>query len=247
MNARDQAVFAQALGRPEDAIPWQLGNLTEQRFVQRFNIARNTVHAGRIEALRQVYPAVERLLGADYFTALAALFSSQHPPCSAVLHEYGENLAAFIEQFPPLVAWPFLADVARLEWARLQAFHAADALPLQLDGLGEEALHRLLDVRLQWHPSVTLLRSAYPLRALWSGVKMPRAKGAGENALVWRQGLQLMTRTMDNGSADLLEQLQCLGSFSEAALVLQQQTDIAQLCSRFSMFLGWQVLSAPER
>lgn len=243
MNAKDQAIFAQALDRPEATIPWQLGNLPEQRFAQRFNILRNTVHAGRIEALRQVYPAVARFLGADYFTALAALFSSQHPPSSAVLHEYGANLAVFIEQFPPLADWPFLADVARLEWARLQAFHAADAQPLQLDGLGEEALHRLLDLRLQWHPSVTLLRSTYPLWVLWSGAELPHADWAGENVLVWRQGLHLMTRKVDDSSADLLEQLQHRRSFSEATLVLQSQMDIEQLCTRFSMLVYWQVFS----
>lgn len=246
MNAADQVVFAQALAMPEVAIPWQLGNLPEERFVQRFNIMRNTLQTGRVEALRQVYPAVERLVGADYFTALAALFSSQHPPSSAVLHEHGGHLADFIEQFPPLADWPYLADVARLEWARLRAFHAADALPVQLGGMSEEELSRLLDVRLRWHPSVTLLRSAYPLWALWSGAELPHDSWPSENVLVWRQGLQLMTRTVDDRSVDLLEQLQHQGAFSEVTLVLQEQMDITHLCTRFSMFLGWQVFSAPE-
>lgn len=243
MRAQGYDAFARALADLEVAAPWQLASLSEAQFTERFTIVRNSVQAGRIDALRQVFPAIERLVGADYFTALAALFSREHPPRSAVLHEYGEGLAEFIEHFPPLADWPFLGDVARLEWARLRAFHAADMPPLQLAGLTEEELLHLLDISLQLHPSVTLLRSVYPLFTLWRGGEPPYSNWKGENVLVWRQGLQLMTRSVSDESADLLEQLQRQVRFSEAARVLQPRLELAPLCTQFSLFLHWQVLS----
>lgn len=242
MRAQDQQAFAEALSGSQVAAPWQLAGLSASRFAERFNLARNSVHATRIDALRQTYPAIERLLGADYFTALVALFSREHPPRSPVLHEYGKHLADFIEQFPPLADWPYLADVARLEWARLCAFHAADVAPVQPAGLGEEALLCLVDMSLRLHPSVTLLRSVYPLCLLWSGAELADARWGAECVLVWRQGLQLMTRCVDQGSADLIEQLQRQGCFSAAARHLQPQMTMEQLCTYFSQLLRWQVL-----
>lgn len=96
------AAFAQGLLLPE-TVPLHLGEATDAGFAARFAIHRNNVRSARTEALRQGFPVLERLLGAEYFTALAGVFIQQHPPRSAVFHEYGAELADFIEAFPPLV------------------------------------------------------------------------------------------------------------------------------------------------
>lgn len=56
--------------------------------------------------------------------ALCRHFTARHPPRSAVLHEYDGDVADFIASFPCLAQMNYLADIARLEWARLCAFHA---------------------------------------------------------------------------------------------------------------------------
>ncbi len=200
--------FNQAL-HSADSVPLHLGESGEGAFAQRFAVYRNNVRASRTEALRQGFPVLARLLGADYFSALAAVFIQQHPPRSAALHEYGAELADYIAGFQPLSALGYLADIARLEWARLCAFHAADAPVLSLAEMGLATLSERLKQPLHWHPSVTLLCSAHPLYRLWASQQgtttAPTAQDwPAENVLVWRQGLQLRTEPIDAVSVQLL-------------------------------------------
>ena len=59
-----------------------------------------------------------------------ASFVRAEPPRSPVLLGYGDGLPAFVERFEPASCVPYLADVIRLEIATSQAYHAADAEPV---------------------------------------------------------------------------------------------------------------------
>ncbi|AMR67926.1 HvfC/BufC family peptide modification chaperone [Aquipseudomonas alcaligenes] len=201
--------FNQAL-HSADAVPLHLGEPGDLAFSRRFAVYRNNVRASRTEALRQGFPVLARLLGADYFTALAAVFIQQHPPRSAALHEYGAELADYIAGFQPLSALGYLADIARLERARLCAFHAADAPVLSLADMDLATLTERLAQPLRWHPSVTLLCSDHPLYRLWASQQGKAAAPSAqdwpaENVLVWRQGLQLRSEPLDAVSVQLLQ------------------------------------------
>lgn len=200
--------FNQAL-HSVDTIPLHLGESGEGDFAQRFSVYRNNVRASRTEALRQGFPVLAQLLGADYFSALAAVFIQQHPPRSAALHEYGAELANYIARFQPLSALGYLADIARLEWARLCAFHAPDSAALIIAEMDLATLTDRIGQPLRWHPSVTLLRSDHPLYLLWisqqGGTPAPTAQNwPEENVLVWRHGLLLRTEPLDAVSCELL-------------------------------------------
>lgn len=214
--------FNQALHSAE-AVPLHLDEPGDLAFSRRFAVYRNNVRASRTEALRQGFPVLAQLLGADYFTALAAVFIQQHPPRSAALHEYGSELADFIAHFQPLSALNYLADIARLEWARLCAFHAADTPVLQISEMDLATLTERLAQPLRWHPSVTLLCSNHPLYRLWASQHgaeaAPTANNwSAENVLVWRQGLLLRTEQLDTVSCELLRIATQLNSLP-AALV----------------------------
>jgi len=130
---------------------------------KRFNVYRNNVIVSLCEALGQSFPAVKTLLGEDYFNALARVFVSTHLPVSPVLIWYGRELADFIETFPPLEAYPYLADVARVEWAWLQAYHAADAAPLDPSVLGALAPEDVAEARFIKHPAAAVVGSKWPV------------------------------------------------------------------------------------
>lgn len=133
---------------------------------KRFNVYRNNVIVSLTEALAQTYPAIERLLGEDYFKALARSFVIDHPPSSPVLLWYGAKFPDFIEAFPPLSAYPYLADVARLEWAWLQAYHAEDAEPLDPQVLGSVAPENVGDIRFKLHPAANCISSPWPVLSI---------------------------------------------------------------------------------
>jgi hypothetical protein len=134
----------------------------------RFEIYRNTFLAGLINALRLSYPAVERLVGKDFFAQAAEIFIRDAPPKSAYLNDYGAGFPAFLAQFAPGASLPYLSDVARLEWAVNTALHAEEMEPLALERLANIAEPERL--RLKPHPALTFLRLELPGDAIWRAV-----------------------------------------------------------------------------
>jgi len=136
----------------------------------RLNIYRNTFVAGVTKALRLAYPAVHRLVGADFFDGAAGLFIAQCPPRVAWLDEYGAEFPNFLGGFAPAAALAYLADVACLEWAVSRALHAADVAPLDLTRLAALSPAEQAGVSFVAHPSVALLRTEHPADVIWRGV-----------------------------------------------------------------------------
>lgn len=187
---------------------------------------RNNVVFGLIVALRARFPAVECIVGAECFAAVARLFVSAHPPRSPLMILYGDAFPDFLAGFGPLRELAYLPDVARLESARVQAFHAADAEPIAPAILFDDGRDRLPDTRLRLHPSVHVLRSRFPVVSIWSmncGEAEPgsiEAFGA-EDALILRRGLMVLVRTLPPGGAAFLQALaagETLGDAARAAL-----------------------------
>jgi hypothetical protein len=80
-------------------------------------VHRGTVLSGLHNALALSFPTVRKLTGAAYFEKLVREFARQHPPRSAVLHDYGAELPAFLETFSGAEGYPYFRDVARFDWA----------------------------------------------------------------------------------------------------------------------------------
>ncbi len=93
-------------------------------FADNADIYRNNVRHAHVGALSAIYPAIRALVGDDYFDGLAARYANASPPVSAVLAGYGAGFADHLGSRPELSQVPFLPDVARLEWAMNEAFHA---------------------------------------------------------------------------------------------------------------------------
>ena len=97
---------------------------------KRFGVYRNNVIAGLVSSLAARFPVVGRLVGDEFFGAMARCYVIDQPPRSPVLLLYGDTFPEFIENFVPAGSIEYLADVARLEFAKGRAYHATDASPL---------------------------------------------------------------------------------------------------------------------
>src|SRR5437879_3127718 len=116
----------------------------------------------RSSALRLSYPAVYRLVGAEFFEGAARIFIEAHPPKRACLDDYGEKFAEFLSDFEPAASLAYLPEVARLEWAVNRALHASDVEPLDPRRLAALAEAERARVSFVPHPSVSLLRVHHP-------------------------------------------------------------------------------------
>ena len=137
---------------------------------ERLNIYRYTFFASLTSALRISFPAVHRLVGADFFDGAAQCFIEAEPPQSADLYLYGAGFADFLARFSPAASLAYLADVARLEWAVNCALHASDVAPLAPECFTAVAEADPGHLVLAPHPSLTLLRPEYPCDAIWRAV-----------------------------------------------------------------------------
>lgn len=156
-----QQAFGAAMLAEDDAVP---SEIVEDGFTaaERLRIYRNTYRSTLTEALRTTYPAVDRLVGRDFFDTAAAQFIAGNQPASADLNEYGESFAEFVADFAPASSHPYLADVARFEWALSVAANADDATVLNPHALGEIPSEHHDALRFEAHPSVRFLALTYP-------------------------------------------------------------------------------------
>jgi hypothetical protein len=137
---------------------------------QRLDIYRNTMLGTLANALRLTFPAVHRLVGADFFAAAAHVFAFEQPPRSADLNAYGAEFPDFLGRFEPAATLAYLGDVARLEWAVNRALRAAEAQSLDPSTLSSVAPSDHDRVCFEAHPSISMLHSSFPVDAIWRAV-----------------------------------------------------------------------------
>jgi Putative DNA-binding domain len=149
-------------------------------------------------ALGAAFPTVAQLVGAESFAGLARAFWRAEPPQRGDIAQWGAGLPAFIGAAAQLAEEPYLADVARLDWAVHVAEQSGDrgAAPAGVERLADTEPAQL---RLHLAPGTALVSSTHPVATIWHAhrsdapdrfgpVRAAFAKGHGEHALVWRDG-----------------------------------------------------------
>lgn len=241
--AERQGAFAAALLDPRWSMPPECIDPSGRPDMRRFAVYRNNVASSLIEALEAAYPAIRRLVGREYFRAVAGLYALQHPPRSPVMLEYGGGFADFLAHFKPLSEHPYLADVARIERAWLEAYHAADAGPLEPAALGGISAHRAADLRFTLHPSVRLVRSAFAALSIWRANLQDEnpspidPAAPAEDVLIARPDAEVEVRLMPAGGALFLHGLVLGESLAEAAAAATAACDSFDLTASLAALL----------
>jgi hypothetical protein len=229
------ALFSSALLDPERATPAIVAGPAGKGALRRYNVYRNNVTVSLIDALAAVYPAVRRITGADFFRAMARFHVRAMPPTSPLLFDYGHDFPAFIAAYEHAQGMPWLADVARIERAWLDAYHAADATPMSADALAAIAPERLADAVFTAHPAARVVRSPYAAVTIFAanrgeGAVDPIDVGTAADALITRPDAEVVVRHLPDGGAVFLVNLMAgrtLGEAAAAALGSSPSFDIA--------------------
>ncbi len=225
--------FATALLNPDLPPPTGLCAWNNSDPAVRFAVYRNNVIVSLIDALADSFPVTQMLVGEPFFRAMAREFAYRCPPRSPVLANYGADFPAFIGNFPPAESLPYLADVARLEYAYIQAYHAADAdvLPASEFTQALAQPENLPRLRLHLLPSASLLRSPYAMASLWVAHQAPEVTRLPdpyqpEAVLIIRPDLEVKVLLIDAGTHALTQALQNDAPLAEAtALAVESQAD----------------------
>ena len=217
-----QREFGAALLDPARPVPWGLVGPDGEPSLRRYSVYRNNVVVGLIDALKEAFPVVYRIVGDEFFQGLAHAYVVKEPPASPILLDYGAGFPSFIGEFGPAAVLPYLADVARIERAWTEAYHAGEAAPLDPGGLTSLAPDDFIDIGFSLHPSLRMVRSAFPALTIWrmnAGDGVPRpidlARG-GEDVLIVRPDAEVTARQLPKGGAAFIECLMAGGSVGDA-------------------------------
>jgi putative DNA-binding protein len=216
------AMFSSALLRPERETPSLIAGPKGKGVVKRYNVYRNNVTVSLIEALAATFPAVRRITGEEFFRAMARFHIRETPPNSALLFEYGRDFPAFIAAYEYAQDMPWLADVARIERAWLDAYHAADAEPLSRSALAAVPAERLADLVFTPHPAARIVRSRFAAVTIFAANRVPAPveeidASQAEDTLITRREFDVVVRRLAPGEAEFLSELMAGRPLGEAA------------------------------
>ena len=157
------------------------------------------------DALQRTFPVVCRLVDKGFFAYAAHEYLREHPPHSRCLVEYGADFADFLARFPPCEGLPYLADVARFEWAVNIAATVREATPVQAGTLAAIQPGEAAYVALRLQPSLSYFASPWPIDAIWEanqGDEVPPIDLAsgGTSLQIRRAGGAVAWRRLDPGT-----------------------------------------------
>jgi hypothetical protein len=153
-----------------------------------------------LDALRADFPRLAAVLGEERFQALGRAYLARHPSRHPSLRHAGGALPAFLaaEGLPDL---PYLADLARLEWARVEVFDALDAHPVRVEDLRRLPADEWPALRFAPVPALAVLVADWPVDRVWdlaASGEVPAVSGPARTALrVWREGFAVYHVRMD--------------------------------------------------
>jgi len=131
------------------------------------SVYQNNVAQGFTNALALTFPVLKRLVGEAYFRQLAGQFRTRHPSRSGNLSNIGLPLPDFLQQTFERTEYAYLADISRLEWLVHEVQCAAEAPRLKVDAFRAVMPASYDRLRLNMHPAVRLLQSAFPIVQIW--------------------------------------------------------------------------------
>jgi hypothetical protein len=215
----------------------------------RLRVYRHHVFESLAAALAATFPTVQAVVGADFFRGLARAFIGRSLPTQPVLAEYGAGFPAFIAGHDAARDLPYLADVARLDWALNLAFHAPAGGRLAAADLAALPADRLPSLRLSLAPGTVLVASSYPLDRIWAASQPGAAAdpvdlaAGGVRLLVLRRPDDAAFVTLSGGEAAFVtglgEGLSLEGAAGRA------ETDF-DLSTCFARLLGLGVFAATQ-
>jgi hypothetical protein len=171
-------------------------------------------HPARVrEALSDAFPAVQHVIGERLFTELARRYVERRGLPSYNLNHAGAGLPEHLAGDPLADDYPFLPDLARLEWGVTCSFHAHAEPPLDPVPLAQWSLAEWERAVLRFQPWVAVVSSPWPILQIWRAREIPveeidiDLRDHPEHVLVRRAGLTVHAESISPEEARALAAL----------------------------------------
>lgn len=247
-----QQAFAEHLGGMERAELVALVTGDAIPAASRLDVYRHHIRHSLAAALATTFSTVQAVVGEGFFRGLARAFVEQCMPRQPVLSEYGAGLPDFITGYEPARDLPYLADVARLDWALSRAFHAPPVEGLGAPDLAAIEADRLPSMSLSLTPGTAIITSRFPIGRIWLA-SQPDADAApvdlesgGERLLILRRPDDAAFVELASAEAAFVTALiegRPIEGAAQAAFHIDGAFDLSTV---FGRLLGLQVIAAMQ-
>jgi len=187
------------------------------------------MHFARLhDSLKEDFPCLAFVVGAEAFAALIADYVQAHPSTSPSLRELGAALPAYLRAHPVSSSRPYLSDLCALEWARICVFDEPNLPILEHRALAELDAKQWCTLRLRIVPAFRLLKTSFAIEDLWQaadrGSALPSVERKGQTLLVWRRDFTVLHRAAGEAEGMALQAIQKSGVFTDVALAFATAT-----------------------
>jgi len=139
-------------------------------------IYRNNTLGSLINALLDVYPICQKILGKDYFRQIAIQHVKADPSMSNNLNNYGANLHKTIKHLTrlhdELVNMPYLIDIAKMEWQLHLCYYASDRQTFMIEAFSRLTVSQQSQVKFTLADDVFLMESSFDLYSIWQSSEL---------------------------------------------------------------------------
>jgi hypothetical protein len=212
---------------------------------RRLQVYRNNVEATLSEALAAVYPVTRRLVGEGFFGWTAHGYLQRHASTSGNVQDYGAHYADRLAALPQAAGLPYLADVARLEWAWHEVWHARAAPPLDPGDLAALPSAQVPELGFALQPAARLLASPWPILRIWLANQPEHATpepidlgDGGCRLLVIQRALDVEIEPLSAGDLALLTLLDAGATLAEALAAALDAEPAFDLQPRLARHIG---------
>jgi hypothetical protein len=200
-------------GVPERELAAIIAGDARATAVERLDVYANMYFFRILDVLRADYPKLAATLGDDAFHDLATDYLQAHPSRHPSLRHVGAALPGFVAGHAIATQRPWVAELAALEWARVDVFDRADADLLAREALAGLPPEAFAGLALAPVPAVALVPAAFGVEDTWRAIEAGGAATAparapdGHALVVWRRGVAVQHRAVDAAERRALERL----------------------------------------
>ncbi len=196
----------------------------------RLGIYESAYRARLHEALIATYPVLQNYLGYEQFEELCFAYIDAHPSPFRSIRWFGDRLADFMQIHSPYKEFPYLSELARLEWTMALVFDAANGSVLQLEDMQNVPPEAWITMRLHIHPSVHRLSLSWNTIQIWQTITDEQAPPEPQQNppvdwLFWRNELMSQFASLSEDEAWAIDMVIKQSTFGELCEGLCQWID----------------------
>lgn len=212
----------------------------------RVDIYAQMYYARLFEVLKGDFPRCAAVLGCEHFHEVASAYLAQHPSTHPSLRQLGRLFPMFLKDCPESEEFPFLSELAALEWARIEVFDTPEAEPLRVEHLQTIQPDDWPTLQLQLVPAFQVVKSNWPLHIIWKAAEVDEAMPAEHLTLestvlrIWRNGFSVYHTSMDAIEQTALAGVMAGSSFATICEALEAHLSAEEAATAMgSVLLRW--------